>query len=116
MTAPLWVFGYGSLVWNPGFRYSERVKARLPGFTRTFCMRSIHHRGTPDHPGLVLALDPHPQGACEGLAFRVEAGPEHRVSLEHGRAPGRAWHRGPRPRMAGASRPGDRDLIRTTAN
>lgn len=76
MTAPLWVFGYGSLVWNPGFPYSERVRARLPGFTRTFCMRSIHHRGTPDRPGLVLALDPHPEGACEGVAFRVATGEE----------------------------------------
>lgn len=76
MTAPLWVFGYGSLVWNPGFPYSERVRARLPGFARTFCMRSIHHRGTPEHPGLVLALDPHPEGACEGVAFRVETGEE----------------------------------------
>jgi cation transport protein ChaC len=77
MTAPaLWVFGYGSLVWNPGFPHAERVRARLPGFARTFCMRSIHHRGTPEDPGLVLALDPHPGQACEGLAFRVEPGEE----------------------------------------
>ena len=76
MTAPLWVFGYGSLVWNPGFPFAERVKARLPGFTRTFCMRSIHHRGTPEDPGLVLALDPHSDHACEGLAFRVDPGEE----------------------------------------
>lgn len=77
MTArPLWVFGYGSLMWNPGFAYDERVLATLPGFARTFCMRSIHHRGTPEDPGLVLALDPHPGARCNGLAFRVRQGEE----------------------------------------
>jgi cation transport protein ChaC len=44
---PLWVFGYGSLMWNPGFAYEERVIATLPGYARSFCMRSIHHRGRP---------------------------------------------------------------------
>ena len=53
---PLWVFGYGSLMWNPGFAHAERVQARLTGYARTFCMWSIHHRGTQDDPGLVLAL------------------------------------------------------------
>lgn len=68
---PLWVFGYGSLMWNPGFAYVERQIAVMPGFARTFCMRSIHHRGVPDKPGLVLALDPHPGAECHGLAFSV---------------------------------------------
>ena len=68
---PLWVFGYGSLMWNPGFAFEERLLARLPGYTRSFCMWSIHHRGTENDPGLVLALDPHVEGACNGLAFRV---------------------------------------------
>ena len=72
----LWVFGYGSLMWNPGFGYAERVLASLPGFARTFCMRSIHHRGTVEKPGLVLALDPHPGAHCRGLAFRVTPGEE----------------------------------------
>lgn len=71
----LWVFGYGSLMWNPGFPFEERVLATLPGFARTFCMRSIHHRGTDEVPGLVLALDPTPEAACHGLAFRVA--PDH---------------------------------------
>ena len=53
----MWVFGYGSLVWNPGFEVEDRVIATLPGYQRSFCMRSIHHRGTPEEPGLVLALD-----------------------------------------------------------
>ncbi len=76
---PLWVFGYGSLMWNPGFDYDERVIARLDGYARTFCMRSIHHRGTPEAPGLVLALDPAGHASCEGLALRVRAGLEART-------------------------------------
>ena len=66
----LWVFGYGSLMWNPGFDYTERVLATLPGYARTFCMRSIHHRGTPEHPGLVLALD-EADTSCQGIALAV---------------------------------------------
>ena len=76
MPEPLWVFGYGSLMWNPGFAWAERVLATLPGFQRTFCMRSIHHRGTQEAPGLVLALDPHPEATCRGLAFRIPEGEE----------------------------------------
>ena len=53
----LWVFGYGSLLWNPGFAVAETRQACLHGWRRSFCMTSIHHRGTLDAPGLVLALD-----------------------------------------------------------
>ena len=67
----MWVFGYGSLLWNPGFEYVETALARLDGYQRSFCMRSIHHRGTVEHPGLVLALDQTPGGQCDGLAFKV---------------------------------------------
>lgn len=70
----LWVFGYGSLIWRPGFDFAERRLARLSGWRRGFCMTSIHYRGTPEAPGLVLALDRAPKATCEGLAFRVEAG------------------------------------------
>lgn len=66
-----WVFGYGSLVWQPGFDFVERRIARLSGYARSFCMWSIHHRGTEDHPGLVLALDEDEVGHCDGVAFRV---------------------------------------------
>lgn len=69
----LWVFGYGSLIWRPGFVFVERRLARLSGWRRSFCMTSIHYRGTPEAPGLVLALDRAPGAVCEGLAFRVEA-------------------------------------------
>ena len=74
--APLWVFGYASLIWNPEFPFSERALATLPGYSRSFCMRSIHHRGTPDRPGLVLALDKHEGAECHGLAFQVTRGAE----------------------------------------
>lgn len=67
----LWVFGYGSLIWNPGFDVVERRIARLPGWHRSFCMSSIHHRGTEEAPGLVLALDEAPGAHCDGVAFRV---------------------------------------------
>ncbi|MGB8623043.1 MAG: gamma-glutamylcyclotransferase [Paracoccaceae bacterium] len=73
---PLWVFGYGSLMWNPGFPVAERQVARLKGYHRSFCMRSVHHRGTEEAPGLVLALDAVPGGGCLGLGFRVEQGAE----------------------------------------
>lgn len=66
-----WVFGYGSLIWNPGFPVAEKQIARLDGFHRSFCMRSIHHRGTEEKPGLVLALDRARDSFCNGVAFRV---------------------------------------------
>lgn len=69
--SPLWVFGYGSLLWNPGFVAVEQARARLSGYHRSFCMLSIHHRGTQDDPGLVLALDAVAQAQCDGVAFRV---------------------------------------------
>ncbi|MHA6324851.1 gamma-glutamylcyclotransferase [Roseivivax sp. CAU 1753] len=68
----LWVFGYGSLLWNPGFDVVEKVPARLPGYRRSFCMRSIHHRGTEEDPGLVLALDADEGAACDGVAFAAD--------------------------------------------
>src|SRR5438105_12588195 len=64
-----WVFGYGSLMWNPGFRFTERKQAVVHGFHRSLCMYSYMYRGTPERPGLVLALDR--GGACNGVAFRV---------------------------------------------
>ncbi len=65
----LWVFGYGSLMWRPGFAYQERHRAHLHGYHRSLCIFSHVHRGTPDAPGLVLGLDR--GGRCRGVAFRV---------------------------------------------
>jgi len=70
-SSDLWVFGYGSLIWNPGFAYVERHKARLEGWNRRLCVWSHVYRGTPGAPGLVFGLDQ--GGACVGVAFRVEA-------------------------------------------
>lgn len=67
----LWVFAYGSLLWNPGFVPAEAQTARLSGYRRSFCMLSIHHRGTQEAPGLVLALDAAPDEVCTGVALRV---------------------------------------------
>jgi glutathione-specific gamma-glutamylcyclotransferase len=67
----LWVFGYGSLMWRPGFTYARRSKALLRGWRRSLCVYSHVHRGSPDQPGLVLGLDR--GGACQGVAFEVDA-------------------------------------------
>ncbi len=78
----LWVFGYGSLMWDPGFAYVERLAARLEGWHRSFCMKSIHYRGTPEAPGLVLALDEAPGAFCAGVAFGV-AGDQAAAVLDY---------------------------------
>lgn len=64
-----WVFGYGSLMWNPGFAFEDKMTARAFGYRRSLCVRSYVHRGTPERPGLVLGLDH--GGSCRGMAFKV---------------------------------------------
>ena len=67
----LWIFGYGSLMWRPGFAYVERAAATIAGYHRAFCIASTVHRGDRERPGLVLGLDR--GGACTGVAYRVAA-------------------------------------------
>jgi cation transport protein ChaC len=67
--ADRWVFGYGSLMWRPGFAFVERKAAVIHGRRRAFCIYSVHHRGTPGRPGLVLGLAP--GGSTRGAAYRV---------------------------------------------
>jgi len=73
MADDLWVFGYGSLIWHPGFDFDDRRLAVLRGYRRAFCMTSIAYRGTPEAPGLVLALDADAAGSCAGVAYHVPA-------------------------------------------
>jgi len=71
LDADLWVFGYGSLMWRPGFAFAEKQIATVRGYHRALCVYSHVHRGTPEAPGLVLGLDQ--GGSCKGMAFRVPA-------------------------------------------
>jgi cation transport protein ChaC len=71
MSDEFWVFGYGSLMWRPGFPFAERAAATLRGRRRAFCIYSVHHRGTYERPGLVLGLAP--GGSVRGAAYRIEA-------------------------------------------
>jgi cation transport protein ChaC len=75
-----WVFGYGSLMWNPGFKVQQSIPARLYGYHRRLCLWSINYRGTARCPGLVLGLDR--GGSCNGIAFRV-AQRDIRVASAH---------------------------------
>lgn len=73
----LWVFGYGSLMWSPGFRASEKGTALVRGYHRALCILSSRYRGTPEKPGLVMGLCH--GGSCWGMAFRVPAARVRRV-------------------------------------
>ncbi len=67
----VWIFGYGSLMWNPAFHFAERRPGMIRGWHRSFCLWTPMGRGTPDNPGLVLGLDR--GGSCSGIAYRVAA-------------------------------------------
>lgn len=71
MSEPLWIFGYGSLVWRPAFPAVERQPARIVGWTRRFWQGSTDHRGVPGAPGRVVTLLPEPETVCWGAAYRV---------------------------------------------
>jgi cation transport protein ChaC len=71
VSGDLWVFAYGSLMWNPGFDFLESRRGRLYGYHRALCVRSLTYRGTTDDPGLVVGLDR--GGSCVGLVYRVAA-------------------------------------------
>jgi cation transport protein ChaC len=65
----LWVFGYGSLMWNPEFEYEESNIARIYGFHRRLCLWSVRYRGTDENPGLVMGMAS--GGSCLGVVFKV---------------------------------------------
>jgi cation transport protein ChaC len=66
---PVWIFAYGSLMWNPELRFDEALPARVHGYHRSFCLYSPEYRGTREKPGLVLGLDR--GGSCRGIAYRL---------------------------------------------
>ncbi len=68
---PVWMFAYGSLMWNPEFAFDEARPGLLYGYHRSFCLYSRDYRGTPERPGLVLGLDR--GGSCHGIAYRLPA-------------------------------------------
>ncbi len=69
VTEGVWIFGYGSLIWNPGFRHTTARDAQLKGYHRRLCVESKVYRGTPEAPGLVLGLDQ--GGCCHGRVFHI---------------------------------------------
>lgn len=71
MSGEFWVFGYGSLIFRPGFEFAERVVGQVPGYERRFWQASVDHRGTPESPGRVATLVKVPGGECWGVAYRV---------------------------------------------
>ncbi|XP_075506060.1 gamma-glutamylcyclotransferase 2-1-like [Primulina tabacum] len=71
-----WVFGYGSLVWNPGFEFDEKVIGFVKGYRRVFDLACIDHRGTPDHPARTCTLEENDGSICWGAAYCVRGGPK----------------------------------------
>ncbi|XP_075484631.1 gamma-glutamylcyclotransferase 2-1-like isoform X1 [Primulina tabacum] len=71
-----WIFGYGSLVWNPGFEYDEKVIGFIRDYRRVFDLACIDHRGTPEHPARTCTLEEHEGAVCWGAAYCVRGGPE----------------------------------------
>jgi len=71
-----WIFGYGSLVWNPGFQYDEKVIGYVKDYKRVFDLACIDHRGTPEHPARTCTLEYSEGTLCWGAAYCVRGGPE----------------------------------------
>lgn len=90
-----WVFGYGSLIWNPGFPWSERHPALLDGYHRAFCRYSFRHRGTPHAPGLVIGL--REGGSCTGIAYHITPGTAAEALDYLDKREGGGYHRVARP-------------------
>jgi cation transport protein ChaC len=88
--ADLWVFGYGSLMWSPGFHYQAKMPGRLHGYHRSLCVYSHRYRGTPERPGLVMGLCR--GGSCWGMVYRVGRASARRVLIN-------LWYREMRNRV-----------------
>lgn len=79
-----WIFGYGSLVWNPGFKYDEKVIGFIKGYRRVFDVACFDHRGTPQHPARICALEQYDGAVCWGAAYCVRGGAENeKAAMEY---------------------------------
>ena len=77
---PLWLFTYGSLIWNPNFAFAEQRRGTIHGWHRSFCLELTRWRGSPKQPGLMMALEG--GGSCDGVVFRLPDG-EHRQHIRN---------------------------------
>ncbi|KAL6838348.1 hypothetical protein ACP4OV_031852 [Aristida adscensionis] len=81
--AEMWVFGYGSLIWNPGFAYDARLVGFVRDHRRVFYQGSTDHRGTPEFPGRTVTLEHQPGATCWGVAYKVSSEQDKKTALEH---------------------------------
>ncbi|XP_020110537.1 gamma-glutamylcyclotransferase 2-3 isoform X2 [Ananas comosus] len=79
----MWVFGYGSLIWKPGFPYDEKLLGFIRGYRRVFYQGSTDHRGTPAFPGRTVTLEPLRGEVCWGVAYKVSKEEDKKIALEH---------------------------------
>ncbi|CAL5031775.1 unnamed protein product [Urochloa decumbens] len=82
-TSPMWVFGYGSLIWNPGFAHDARVVGFVRDYRRVFYQGSTDHRGTPQFPGRTVTLEHQPGATCWGVAYRISSEEDKQIALEY---------------------------------
>jgi len=94
MRRDTWIFGYGSLVWRPAFRFERRQPGYIVGWTRRFWQGSTDHRGVPEAPGRVVTLVEAPGERCWGMAYQVaeEHLEEVLATLDHREQGGYARH------------------------
>ncbi|GMH17407.1 hypothetical protein Nepgr_019248 [Nepenthes gracilis] len=79
----LWVFGYGSLIWNTGFHYDERLVGYIEGYHRVFYQGSTDHRGTPEYPGRTVTLQPAEEEVCWGVAYKISKEEDKQAAISY---------------------------------